>query len=716
MLSRLVSPHAVSSLRTGVRSMSYLTTVGENVFSDAVRKEMLSEAVYTEYNNSIATGADMSKEATKEIARAMFDWSTAKGAVNFSHIFYPMRGMKAGMKTDGFVSLNWGDEKPLKDITVGFEPSMLWMSETDGSSFPNGGLRATHTAAAYMIADKSSNPYIKDDVLYIPSSFISWNGDALDYKTPLLRSQEAVNKQATRLMHHLGFDDVKEVYTNIGCEQEYFAIPSELAAARPDLVSGGRTVLGAAPARGQQLSDHYFGRMNPRVKAFQQEFQDAALKTGISHVVYHNEVAPSQHEWSPIFSLANVAADQNILACDLMKEIGAKHGLTILCHEKPFAGINGSGKHVNWGLNTDTGMNLYTTGKTPEEEAVFVSFVSAVAHGVGNYAEALRASVGGAGNDHRLGAQEAPPAIFSLYLGQKLGAHIQGIADGNKLDGYNAGRYGDTVIETGARATGRVGGGTEDRNRTAPLPFCGNRFEFRAVGSDANVSFSVTVMNTIVAEGCAAMSDLIESGTPVRDAVGNTLAENMKVIFNGDGYSDEWHQEAMNERGLPNLQTTVDALDQFTSDKNRALFSKHGVYSERELEAVQSVMYERYALDIEIEADTMLDMVNQGVLPAAAADLKSYDGTALAGSRPAVYGALADASAALQAHRDAWPMDDEAEAATYAKEVIKPSMAAVREAHDMAERLIESNLYPFPTYHEMIHPHHDEPSDFSRSL
>lgn len=698
--------------RLAARSMSGIPSSLENmscdVWSDSVRKETLSPAAYADYNNSIKTGSDLSKDTVKEMAKSMYDWATAKGAVNFSHVFYPMRNKKPGMKTDSFVSLNFGDDKPLKDITVEFASSLVLMSETDGSSFPNGGLRATHTAAAYMVADKSSNPYIKDDVLYIPSAFIAWNGNALDYKTPLLRSQEAVSKEATRLLHHLGFSDVTEVFANVGAEQEYFAVPRELATARPDLVSTGRTVLGAPPARGQQLSDHYFGRMNPRVKAFQQEFQEALWRLGISSVVYHNEVAPSQHEFSPIFSLTNVAADQNVLCMDLMSEIGAKHDLSILTHEKPFAGINGSGKHCNWGLNSDTGMNLYTTGKTAQEQQSFVTFVTALAYGVGKYPEIFRAGVGGSGNDFRLGAQEAPPAIFSLYTGVKLGAHLEAVAAGGPLDGYEAGRYGSHDIDTGARATGSFGGATEDRNRTAPLPFCGNRFEFRAVGSDVNISLPMTVMNTAVAEGCAYMSDQIESGKSVQEVVSATLADNMKVIFNGDGYSSEWHEEAEFERGLPNLKTTVDALHHLNSDKNKELFSKHKVFSEEELAAVTSVMFERYALDYEIEADTMLDMINQGVLPAAAQDLKSYDSTGLAGERPAAYKALADATADLKAKRDSWPMDSEVEAAEYAKDVIKPTMEKVREAHDIAEKLIDSKLYPFPTYHEMLHVHHEE--------
>jgi len=692
-----------------------LANLSANVFNDDAQREHMSPTAYNAFQSSIKTGEEIPKDTGKEIAASLMEWAMQRGAVNFSHVFYPMRGAKSGTKTDAFIDLDFGDKKALKDIQCSFDISKLWMSETDGSSFPNGGLRATHTAAAYMVADKSSNPYVKDDTLYIPSAFVTWNGDALDWKTPLLRSQEAVNIEAVRLLKNLGYDDVNEVYSNIGCEQEFFAIPRELAIERPDIVATGRTILGANPSRGQQLSDHYFGKINPRVKAFLVDFQEEMWKLGVSQVVYHNEVAPAQHEWSPIFSLANVAADQNILCMEVANDIGLKHGLAILNHEKPYADINGSGKHVNWGLNSDTGMNLFTTGKNDKSEASFIAFVAAVTYGLGNYAEAFRASVQGAGNDHRLGGHEAPPAIFSIYTGVGLGEHLDSVVSGGPLQGYNSGRYGAKMIDTGARATGKVGGGAEDRNRTAPLPFCGNRFEFRAVGSDANVSLPTIVLNTTAAAGCAAISDLIEGGASVRDAVAQVLGDNMKCIFNGDGYSSEWHEEAEHERGLPNLKTTPDALLAFNSDKNKELFTKYKVYSEAELESVTNIFWERYMLDIEVEADTMLDMINQGVLPACGSDLRQYKKHHnLSGPRYAVYSDLATAIEALQTVRDAWPMDDHVEGSMYARDVVIPAMTAVRAIHDKAERLIATDLYPFPTYHEMLHNHQmeTEPTDY----
>lgn len=612
-------------------------------------------------------------------------------------------------KHDAFVDLDFSDPKPLKDIISDFDGGKLWMSETDGSSFPNGGLRATHTAAAYMITDRTSPPYIKGDTLVFPSAFMSWNGHALDHKMGLLRSQEAVTRECTRLLHLLGFNDVQETYAQVGWEQEFFVVPRELVVARPDLLNSGRTVCGALPPRGQQLSDHYFGKVHPRVKAFFEDFQHELLLRGICMSVYHNEVAPGQHEMSPIFSLTNVAADQNVLTCELMQEISVSHGLVALPHEKPFLGINGTGKHCNWGMSTDTGMNLYKAGKTPETQASFVTFVAALMHGVNKYPEAYRASVATSGNDHRLGADEAPPAIFSMYTGPVLGSHLESIVAGGELAGYTGGRYGDKMIETGSRATGPVGGAMEDRNRTAPLPFCGNRFEFRAVGGNQNISLPMTVMNTTAAEGAAVIADLIEhDGMSPRDAVAHVLRENMNIVFNGDGYSSEWHEHAEHERGLPNLKDTVDSFRTWDSDKNLALFSKHKVFSTEEMKALKSINFQRYSDDIEIEADTFLGMMNQGVLPAAATDLKNYEGTKLAGKRATVYEALATEVDKLQAVRDAWPTDCEEAAAEYARTHVKPAMSEARVAHDAAEVLISSSLYPYPTYYDMIYPHQQE--------
>lgn len=522
---------------------------------------------------------------------------------------------------------------------------------------------------------------------------------------PLLRSQEAVSKEATRLLHHLGYPEVTEVFANVGWEQEYFVVPSELVQQRPDILMAERTLLGANSVRGQKPDDHYFGKPNMRVKAFHKEMQEEFWKLGIACSVVHNEVAPAQHEFSPIFATTNVSADQNIAAVNLMKDVGLRHGLSVLCHEKPFANINGSGKHCNWGLNADNGMNLFTPGKDEQAGKSFMAFTAAMMHSVGNYPELYRCAVSGAGNDHRLGAQEAPPAIFSIYTGPKLWEHCESVIAGGPLAGYKGGRYGDKLIDTGARATGVVGGSLEDRNRTAPLPFCGNRYEFRAVGSNDNISFAMAVMNTTVAEGCSAISEKIEAGASPRDAVAAVINANKASVFNGNGYSTEWHREAVEERGLPNLKTTCEALGVLNSDKNRALFEKHNVLTGAELEAHTEIRYDRYVVDIGIEAETIMRMVNQSILPACAQDLARYNSSGLDGGRKVAYKALADVTAALEAVIGAWPNDDIVTEANYAANEVKSAMAAVRAAHDAAEVLIASDIYPFPTYDEMLFQH-----------
>lgn len=633
-------------------------------------------------------------------------WAMERGATQFSHQFYPMRGVAAGTKLDSFISLDFGSDDALKKIaSPAFSTGQVFMSETDGSSFPNGGLRATHTAAAYMAWDRSSPPYVKGDTLYFPCAFTAWTGEALDYKTPLLRSQRAVGEESVRLLKHLGHDDVAKVHANVGWEQEFFVIPRELYAARPDLINTGRTIIGAEPARHQQNSDQYFGRIVPRVKEFTERLQTELWKVGISNSVIHNEVAPGQHEISPIFALTNVSADQNILQMEIADDIAADLDLVVLNHEKPFAAMNGSGKHCNWGLNTDTGINLFDPS---DAEEPFMAFTAALVYACNNYPEALRTGFASQQNDFRLGGHEAPPAILSIYTGAILGDHLESIANGGDLAGYaGGGRYGGKEIDCGAPELAPVSAPVEDRNRTAPVPFCGNRFEFRAVGSSMNIGPSMTAVNTTVAEGLSVISDYVErDGMSVRDAVGKVLADNSAVIFNGDGYSAEWYHEAEHVRKLPNLPTTIDALELFDTEKIAELYSKHKVYSGAEVAAVASIMYERYALDQQIECDTMLDMVNQGVLPAAAEDLNVYKGTVLGGNRATVYEGLAASVAALQAARDAWPDDaGEKEQAVYSKEEVVPAMEAVRESADAAEKLIAADKYPFPTYTEMLFNH-----------
>jgi glutamine synthetase len=680
-------------------------SINVNRFDDKALKAAVPEDVYASWHASVADGSSLNKSDTKVLAKALMEWAMSRGATQFSHQFYPMRGVAAGTKLDSFISVDFGSDDALKSIvSPAFSAGQVMMSETDGSSFPNGGLRATHTAAAYMAWDRSSPPYIKGDTLYFPCAFTAWTGEALDYKTPLLRSQRAVSDESVRLLKHMGHDDVTKVHANVGWEQEFFVIPRDMFEARPDLINTGRTIIGAEPARHQQNSDHYFTRIVPRVKEFTERLQTELWKVGISNSVIHNEVAPGQHEISPIFALTNVSADQNILQMEIADDLAAELDLAVLNHEKPFGGMNGSGKHCNWGLNTDTGINLYDPG---DAEEPFMAFTAALVFACNNYPEVIRTSFASQQNDFRLGGHEAPPAILSVATGVTLGDHLKGIAhDGKPLAGYGGGRYGGKMIDCGAPEIAPVGASLEDRNRTAPVPFCGNRFEFRAVGSSANIGPSMTAINTAVAEGLSVLSGYIEDdGMSVRDAVGKVLKDNENIIFNGDGYSSDWHHEAEHVRKLPNLPSTIDALELFDTPKVADLYSKHKVFSAAEVSAVASIMYERYAIDQQIECDTLLDMINQGVLPAAAEDLNSYNGTALAGDRDTVYAGLAAAVANLQAVRDAWPDDDEKTAAIYAKDEAAPAIEAVRASADASEKLIASDKYPFPTYTDMLFNH-----------
>lgn len=683
---------------------------GANRFDDDTMRSLVDASTYKAFHESIKTGTPPSAKVADAIAAALRDWAVERGANNFSHIFYPIRGMKPGLKIDAFIDLDYGDARTLKPIVAGeFDGSKLFMSETDGSSFPNGGLRATHTAAAYMLWDKTSPPYIRGDTVFLPSSFIAWSGDMLDYKTPLLRAQRAISITGTELLHNLGFKDVSQVVSNVGWEQEFFIVPLEKYQQRPDLLQAQRTVLGNPPPKNQQLSDCYFSTISERVKAFSIELQAALWKAGIAVSVFHNEVAPSQHELSPIFSLTNVASDQNILCVEIMNEIAAKHGLAVNFHEKPFAGINGTGKHSNWGLNSNTGMNLFVPGKTAEKQKSFIAFTAALMYGVKNYQEVLRTAVGSYGNDFRLGAQEAPPAIFSMYTGHGLGDHLAAAAAGGPLEGYTGGRYGGKVIDTKVNELGPLGAAKEDRNRTAPLPWCGNRWELRAVGGNANIAWPMAAMNTIIAEGCAYINGLVTAGKSIDDAVRQTIKENLEVVFNGNGYSSEWHVEAVEKRGLKNLPTTVDALDLMNSDSVKTLFSKHEVFSEAELLAMTDIQYERYAEDVNIEALVAMNMINTAILPAMAKDLATYkDCPALAGNRAEVYGAVATTVAELTAAVEANKTETPKDAAHYARGTVKPALDALRAAHDKAELLMEKSLYPYPTYEDMILPHHLE--------
>jgi len=689
-----------------------LADLGKAQFDHTKMRKHVSDATYTRFRNAVKKGEELSKKDRTEIAKAMFKWATGLGACQFSHVFYPLRpagvgvlGSSAGMKHDSFVSLDFGHPENLKPLTVEFSAAQLFMGETDGSSYPQGGLRGTHYAGAWTAWDMTSPPYVKDETLFIPAVLVSQKGDALDEKTPHLRSMDAIKREGVRLLRLLGDTETQEVVSNNGPEQEFFLIDREYYVKRPDLIACGRTVVGAPPPKGQEECLNYFGTLAPKVKAVLVDFHTEMWKLGMSNAVMHNEVAPGQHEISPIFALSNVSADQNALCQDVLSQCAIKHGLTLLLHEKPFAGINGSGKHCNWGLNTDTGRNLYVPGKTSEEQQVFVAFVSVLAYAINVHGDTLRASIGHAGNDHRLGAQEAPPAIISLGTGLSLEEHLKNVVAGGSLEGYGD---ASTVLGEICNAVADISARFEDRNRTAPVPYCGNRFEFRAVGSAQNVAFPLAVLNTAVAEGMWKLSSMIEEGLTPRDAVASMLRENFGAIFNGDGYSQEWQVEAA-KRGLPNLKNGIEAVDKLADAKNVELFERMNVMSERELLARKTVLLDAYANILTIEASTMVQMMDTGVIPACAKDLKLYEGTELAGERPELYGRLAKETSTLrdvlEEARSASGSDARA-AAFFCLEKLKPQMQLVRELHDKIENKLEAGLYPFPNYQQMLFSHH----------
>jgi len=586
------------------------------------------------------------------------------------------------------------------------------MGETDGSSYPNGGLRGTHFAGAWTAWDRTSPPYVWRDTLYVPAVLITQDGDAIDEKTPQLRSMDAINREGIRLLRLLGDNDSTQVVSNNGAEQEFFLIDRDLYIKRPDLMATGRTVVGAAPPKGQEESMNYFGTINPRVKQCLLEFHAEMWSLGCSNVVMHNEVAPSQHEWSPVFALTNVSADLNLLAMDVLNQIALKHGLVLLLHEKPFAGINGSGKHCNWGLNTDTGRNLFVPGKTDLDQQLFIAFTTALAFAVKQHADLLRVGIAHAGNDHRLGAQEAPPAILTMGSGKILEEHLLKIIAGGPLEGYGD---NSTPLSASCSAVAPFQARFEDRNRTAPIPYCGNRWEFRAVGSAQNVNFPLTMLNTAVADGMAAISKQIEGGKSPRDAVADILKDSIAAIFNGNGYDPAFHIEAVEKRGLANHKNGVDATDLLTNEKNIRVLSEHKVFNERETKARQDVMFEAYANILTIEANVMVEMMETGIIPACARDLQQYSASPkLAGNRLELYERLAVETQNLRkvvddmGSGDGHGMDDARASAFYCNRKVKEQMAVVRKLHDEIEGKISSDLYPFPKYHELLYVHHSE--------
>lgn len=581
---------------------------GSLVFNDKVMKERLPKNIYKALKKTINEGEPLTLEVADVVANAMKDWACENGCTHFTHWFQPLTGVTAE-KHDSFI-----EPAGKGEVIMNFSGKALVKGEPDASSFPSGGLRATFEARGYTAWDPTSYAFIKDGSLCIPTAFCGYNGEALDKKTPLLRSMDEVSKQAIRVLRLFGNTTSKKVVSSVGPEQEYFLIDKEVYKKREDLIFTGRTLFGAVPPKGQELDDHYFGSIKQRVSDYMKDLDEELWKLGILSKTKHNEVAPAQHEMAPIYTEANVATDHNQLTMEVMKKVASKHGLVCLLHEKPFAGINGSGKHNNWSLSTDDGINLFEPGKTPRDNAQFLLFLAAVIKGVDEYQDMLRLSVASAGNDHRLGANEAPPAIISIFLGDELQAVLDSIENDTIYEAD-----GQTLMDIGSSVLPQFKRDTTDRNRTSPFAFTGNKFEFRSLGSSFSVATPNTYLNTIVAEELEQFADILEKADDfdkaLSDLVKKTIIDHKRIIFNGNGYDESWVKEA-EARGLCNLKTTPDAIPSLIAPKNVELFTKHGVYSEVEMHSRYEVKLEKYCKVINIEALTMIDMVNKYVVPA----------------------------------------------------------------------------------------------------
>jgi len=682
------------------------------IFNDEAMAQCLPPDVFARFQECLVTGEPTSGKDQAVIAEAVFNWARKLEATDYAHWFFPCRGgggavggALGAFKMDAFIDLDWSSKSANKPFKPCFPPERLFQGETDGSSFPNGGLRVTHSAAAFTTWDRSSPPFVVDKVLRIPCSFVTHYGKCIDDKTPLLRSADAVNREGLRLLKAIGIaTDAKALRSYLGWEQEFFVIGADHFKARPDLMNCGRTLIGALPTRNQQADLNYFGAVPFRVEELLRRVQAQMMRVGNPMSVRHNEVAPGQHEMSPIFGVANYSADSNVLFMELMNQEAGKLGLQVLFHEKPFKGINGSGKHANWSVGTDTGLNFFYPGKTDEARLVFVTAIACLAYGLCQHNELVRCAVAHAGNDHRLGAQEAPPAIISLYPGTGFEAHVDAIIKGGQLLGYQAERK---LQSTGCTAAMPVEANAEDRNRTAPFPFCGNRFEFRAVGSSQNCSFPVMICNTVMASGMAHMASLIEGGKSHRDAVAQVFKENRHVIFTGNGYSAEWPKEAA-KRGLPNLNTTPKAIAEFNSTKNKATFEQLKVFAPDETDARAEVMYENYITTLSVEAETLVQMMETGIIPACAKDLAKYEGVAssLVGDRKALYQSIMNEAGKLKSSLNSKPHGNLVSEAAYFNDTVKPQMEALRALVDSAEGVMEKGIYPYPSYEAMLYSHH----------
>jgi glutamine synthetase len=681
---------------------------GSQVFNEETMKECLSSASYGAWKKCVTEGTSLDISTANEIAEAMKQWAVAKGATHFTHWFQPMTGVTAE-KHDSFITPVAGGR-----IIMEFSGKELVRGEPDASSFPSGGLRATFEARGYTAWDPTSFAFIKEGSLCIPTIFCSYSGHALDKKTPLLRSMDEVSRQAIRLLRLFGDTQTRRVTAQVGPEQEYFLIDKELYNKRKDLRMTGRTLFGAKPPRGQELEDHYFGAIRPRVAAYMKDLDETLWALGVLSKTKHNEVAPSQHEMAPIYSDANTACDHNQLAMEVMKKVADRHGLVCLLHEKPFAGVNGSGKHDNWSLGTDTGRNLFRPGSTPSQNARFLLFLAAFVKGVDEYQEFLRSTVATAGNDHRLGAQEAPPAVISIFLGDDLNAVVQSIIQDTEFK--DAGKRN---LEIGVDVLPSIPQDNTDRNRTSPMAFTGNKFEFRMPGSSMSISGPNIALNTIMAEELKQFADELEKSadfqSDLHQLIRRVFTEHQRIIFNGNGYDDAWLEEAA-KRGLSNLKSTADALPAYIDPKNVDLFVKHGIYTKEEIQARYEIHVENYVNVLSIEAKTMIDMIQHDILPAVssyaaelcrrAADKKAlgvscgYE-TATAKELSCVTDELMEACAALDKDLSARPACLE-EAMRYSHDVIVPAMEKARAAADQLESITASESWPFPVYSQLL--------------
>ena len=689
---------------------------GENVFNDTVMQERLPKKVYKNLRKTIEEGKDLDLETADVIAHEMKEWAIEKGATHYTHWFLPLTGVTAE-KHDSFVSA----PLPSGKVLMSFSGKELIKGEPDASSFPSGGLRATFEARGYTAWDCTSPAFVRQDAggatLCIPTAFCSYKGEALDQKTPLLRSMQAINEQSLRLLRLFGNTTAKKVTPSVGAEQEYFLVDAEKFEQRKDLIYTGRTLFGAMPPKGQELDDHYFGTIRQRIASFMRDVNIQLWKVGVTAKTQHNEVAPAQHELAPIYSEANIAVDQNQLTMQTLKRVACQHGMKCLLHEKPFAGVNGSGKHNNWSITTDDGINLLEPGKTPHENTQFLLVLACILKAVNVHADLLRESAADPGNDHRLGANEAPPAIISIFLGEQLEDVVdQLISTGEATHSLNGGK-----LDTGVSTLPELSKDATDRNRTSPFAFTGNKFEFRMVGSRDSIANPNIVLNTIVAEAFADACDILEKADDfdlaVHDLIKEYLTDNQRIIFNGNGYSDEWVAEA-ERRGLPNIKSMVEAIPAITTDKSIKLFERFSVFTKAELESRAEIQYEAYAKAINIEARTMIDMASKQFLPAFIKYTKTLADTVLAVKEAGVDAAvqtealkevsalMAETKAALDVlvkvtDEAAAKEEGEVQANFYHSDVV-PAMEALRAPVDKLEMIVDKEAWPMPSYGDLI--------------